>query len=216
VIGRPVDAIVLDVGETVLDRSREYADWAAFFGVPPHTFSAVFGALVSRGATVNQVLEFFGGGRSAAELRRQRPPSVVLAEGDLYPDARPAIAALAGLGVTVAVVGNQPAEVAEQLRALELGVAFVASSQEWGLAKPGAAFFARIAAELALPPARIAYVGDQLANDVAAPLQAGLRAIRLRRGPWGLLTSDAELEGRCLAVIDSLAELPAVLAARPA
>jgi len=174
----------------------------------------VFGAMVSRGATVNQVLEFFGGGRPVAELRRQRPPSVVLAEADLYPDVRAAIARLTGLGLTVAVAGNQPVEIGEQLRALELGVAFVASSQQWRVAKPGEAFFDRIATELALPRERICYVGDQLANDVAAPVRFGLRAVRIRRGPWGLLTSDEELERQCVAVVDSLEELPAVLAGR--
>ena len=42
----------------------------------------------------------------------------------------------------------------------------LATSAAWGVEKPSPAFFARIASELALPPAAIAYVGDRVDNDV--------------------------------------------------
>ena len=51
---------------------------------------------------------------------------------------------------------------------------------------------------------RIAYVGDRVDNDVLPALAAGLVAVHVRRGPWGLLheTPAGAIQ------IDSLAELP--------
>ena len=61
-------------------------------------------------------------------------------------------------------------------------------------------------------PAEVAYVGDRVDNDVRPALAAGLVAVHLRRGPWGLLqrTPDGAI------AIDALAELPAALASRGA
>jgi anti-sigma regulatory factor (Ser/Thr protein kinase) len=39
-----IGAVVFDVGECLVDESREYGTWADWLGVPRHTFSAVFGA----------------------------------------------------------------------------------------------------------------------------------------------------------------------------
>ena len=58
-------------------------------------------------------------------------------------------------------------------------------SAAWGLHKPDPAFFARVAAELGLPPAAIAYVGDRVDNDVRPAAAAGMVAVFVRRGPWG-------------------------------
>jgi hypothetical protein len=38
-----IRAVFLDVGETIVDESREYGTWADWLGVPRHTFSAVMG-----------------------------------------------------------------------------------------------------------------------------------------------------------------------------
>ncbi len=211
-----IRAVVLDIGETVLDRTREYASWADFFGVPAHSFSAVFGAMIADGATVAQVIESFGDGRGFAELAAERGTTVTIEERDLYPDVRAAIADLTTAGLTVGIVGNQPSSTSEQLEALDLGADFVASSTTWGVAKPSAEFFAAVCAAAGAAPAEIVYVGDQLGNDVVAPTDAGLAAIRILRGPWGYLTSDPAVEARCLAVIHSLAELGEILGRRRA
>ena len=34
----PVRAVWFDVGETLIDESREYGTWADWLGVPRHTF----------------------------------------------------------------------------------------------------------------------------------------------------------------------------------
>jgi hypothetical protein len=47
-----IEAIVFDVGETLIDESREYGTWADWLGVPRHTFSAVFGAVIALGMAI--------------------------------------------------------------------------------------------------------------------------------------------------------------------
>ena len=42
-----VSAVVFDVGETLLDDSREWGAWADWVGVPRHTFSTVLGAVTA-------------------------------------------------------------------------------------------------------------------------------------------------------------------------
>ncbi|SOD71452.1 HAD superfamily hydrolase (TIGR01509 family)/HAD superfamily hydrolase (TIGR01549 family) [Jatrophihabitans sp. GAS493] len=209
-----VSAVYFDIGETVLDRSREYAAWAAFLGLPSHTFSAVFGAIVSRGGGVSDVLHYLRPSESVGSLRDglQRsglvPP---LTDEDLYPGVRILLKQLRAAGLAVGIVGNQPLALGEQLRRLDLDADVVAVSAEWGLEKPDPRFFQRCVQTAGCASADVLYVGDQLDNDVRGALAAGLQVVRVRSGPWGLLTGDDELEARCLAVIDSIADLADVL-----
>jgi len=209
-------AVILDIGETVLDRTREYAAWAEFFGVPAHTFSAVFGGLIARGKKVADVIAAFADADPAlrgstyeqlAAARGERGLTPELSAADLYPDASDAIAELRAAGIRVAVVGNQPPGISAQLRELGLGADVIASSSEWGVAKPHPEFFHRACAELGATPEQTVYVGDQIANDVTAPIRAGLRAVRVIRGPWGFLDQDPPAEAEAIAVIRSLREL---------
>ena len=64
---------------------------------------------------------------------------------------------------------------------------FVATSSDWGVAKPDPAFFARLVAELGLDAGSIAYVGDRVDYDIVPAAAAGLFAVHLRRGPWGII-----------------------------
>ena len=212
-----IDAVVFDIGETIVDRTREYAAWADFFGVPAHTFSAVFGAMIAGGASVAKVLEFFDGGdnpNALFERRADAGAAIVIDERDLYADVVETIEELKTLGYVVGIAGNQPASVSEQLRELELGADFIGSSSEWDVAKPSPEFFERAAAEAGTPPARTLYVGDQIDNDVLAPRRAGLKAARILRGPWGYLLRDEKAEAGCFAVIHTLDELASVLGPR--
>jgi len=209
-----IRAVYFDIGETILDRTREYQAWAKWLQVPAHTFSAVFGAMIVEGHPVRDVIARFRPGADFfAEHEAMAASGVLpeLAEEDLYPDARATLAELRGAGLRIGIVGNQPAVVSAQLRALDLPADLIASSQEWGLAKPSPAFFERIVADAGAPAASVAYVGDQLGNDVIAPLDSGLRSIRVRTGPWGQLLTDPALEARCFAVVDHLAEIVPLL-----
>ncbi len=207
-----VSAVYFYFGETLIDRTREYAAIARELGTTPHTFSAVFGAVIAAGGDVNDALAHFGISRSAAHALASVPP---LAEVDVYPDVRAALTQLRGAGLKVGIVGNQPAGVSAELRALELPADTIATSADWGTAKPAPAFFARIIADADSPADEIVYVGDQLDNDVVPALDAGLQAIRILRGPWGALIRDSAAESRCLAVVESLTEVADRLVSLP-
>ena len=51
--------VVFDVGECLVDESREYGAWADWLGVPRHTFSAVFGAVIARGLDYRETFQVF-------------------------------------------------------------------------------------------------------------------------------------------------------------
>ncbi|MGH2418804.1 MAG: HAD hydrolase-like protein, partial [Candidatus Limnocylindria bacterium] len=50
-----------------------------------------------------------------------------------------------------------------------------------------------------------AYIGDRVDNDVVPSAAAGMRAVWIRRGPWGFLHEDRE--GAAHLVVRSLDEL---------
>jgi HAD superfamily hydrolase (TIGR01662 family) len=206
--------VFVDIGETLLDRTAEYAAWADWLAVPRHTFSAVFGAVVAAGGGVADVVARFRPGERMSVLRKELdaagavPP---VGESDLYPGARAALAELRGAGWFVGVAGNQPAAIGEQVRALRLPVDCVLASAELEVSKPGPGFFAALADRAELPAAEVVYVGDQLDKDVVAARRAGMQVVRVLTGPWGQLCRDAEVEAQCLAVIDSIADLGATL-----
>jgi hypothetical protein len=45
----PIHAVWFDVGEVLIDETHEYGTWADWLGIPRHTFSAMFGAVIARG-----------------------------------------------------------------------------------------------------------------------------------------------------------------------
>lgn len=204
----PIAAVYFDIGETLVDRNREYAAVARYLNISPHTFSSVFGAVIATGGSVDDVLARFGADRASV---RQLAGVPVLAEVDLYADARPALRQLQQHGLRVGIVGNQPAGLTAELRALSLPADVVATSADWGVAKPSPAFFGRVIESAGVAPGQIVYVGDQIDNDVLPALAAGLLAVRVLRGPWGALIRDPAAESRCLAVVDDLEELARLL-----
>jgi HAD superfamily hydrolase (TIGR01549 family) len=149
-----------------------------------------------------------------AEVERQRAEGKEygFAAADLYADALPAMRALGELGYRLGVAANQPIETEELLAGLPVELELIASSAGWGIAKPDPRFFERVATELALPPSAIAYVGDRVDNDVRPPAALGMTAIHVRRGPWGYAHAGRARDAGAAASIDSLLELPAVLA----
>ncbi len=210
-----LEAVFLDVGETLVDETRAVGAWADWIGVPRLTFAAVLGAVIERGEDHRTVFEHFVPGFDLAAERERRalagaPES--FHEKDLYADARPCLAALRAQGLRVGIAGNQPAEAEEVLRAWDLPADVIATSQGWGLYKPDPAFFARVVAEAGCPPGAVLYVGDRLDNDVRAPQEAGLATAFLRRGPWGWIQRDDEALARSLFTLTSLAQLPALVA----
>jgi FMN phosphatase YigB (HAD superfamily) len=132
---------------------------------------------------------------------------------DFYPDVVDTLRAVRAAGYRIGIAGNQPDGADAALASAQIDVDLIGSSASWGVPKPDPAFFERIARELDLPPERIAYVGDRVDNDVVPAAEAGMVAIHLRRGPWAWIQVGRDTTPRAAATIDSLTELPGVLAA---
>lgn len=210
-----IRAVFFDVGETLVDETREWARWAAWLGVPPHTFSAVFGAVIAAGQDYRHTFQIFRPGfdvEAERDLRAAAGSPLRIDEEDLYPDARPCLAALHNLGVRVGIAGNQPARTRQLLEALTLPVEVVATSSSWGVAKPSPEFFTRVVEAAGLPPETVLYVGDRLDNDIRPAHAAGLPTAFIPRGPWGHLLRDPVTERQCLFRLSSLTELPGLVA----
>ncbi len=214
-----VVSVVFDVGETLLDDTREFGAWADWIGVPRHTFSAVLGAVTAAGRNNAETFEYFRPGFDLAAERARREAAgagETYTEADLYPDARPALAALRQMGLWVGIAGNQTARAGRILRAMNLPADLIATSADWGAAKPDPAFFDRVIQAAPGQPAEIVYVGDHRDNDLIPAKAAGLRAAFIRRGPWGhLWADDPQVTKLADWHINSLIDLPRLLAPGP-
>lgn len=183
----PIRAVWFDVGEVLIDETREYGAWADWLGVPRHTFSAVFGAVIARDQDHRQVFQHFRPGFDLDAERQKRLDAGLgeyLNADDLYPDARRCLQRLKDAGYFVGIVGNQPARAGHFLRELNLAADVIATSDDWGVTKPSPGFFTMLIEVSGHQPHEIAYVGDRLDNDIRPAIEAGLAAIWIRRGPW--------------------------------
>jgi HAD superfamily hydrolase (TIGR01509 family) len=184
-------AIFFDVGSTLIDETGMWERAADAAGVPRFTLMGVLGGLAARGEHHDRVWELLG----------VEHPASTWEQDEFFPDALPCLARVRSRGLLVGAVGNTPAFVEDDLRS---HVDLVGSSARWGVAKPALEFFERIVSESGLEPAEIAYVGDRVDNDVRPALAAGMVAVHIRRGPWGLLHEPPPEAVR----ITSLDELP--------
>ncbi|MGW3114080.1 HAD family hydrolase [Streptomyces sp. NPDC001091] len=205
-----METVVFDVGETLVRDDRYWASWADWLGVPRHTLSALVGAVVAQGRDNADALRLLRPGIDLAAEYAAREAAGLgerLDETDLYDDVRPALTALRQAGVRVVIAGNQTARVGELLRGLHLPADVIATSGEWGVAKPRPEFFRRVLEVAQAPAERTLYVGDHPANDIGPAAAAGLRTAHLRRGPWGHLWADQDAAAAADWRIDSLTDL---------
>lgn len=211
-----IRAVAFDVGETLVDESREYGAWADWLGVPRHTFSSVFGAVIAEGRDYRETFQHFRPGFDLDAERGRRAAAgqpETFGEGDLYPDARPAMEALQAMGVWVGVAGNQTSRAGGILRGLDLPADLIATSDDWGAAKPDAAFFNALLDAVPCDAGEIVYVGDRLDNDLRPARAAGMRTAFIRRGPWGYIWEHhPDMQAAADWRLISLAELPAIAA----
>ncbi|GAA2552364.1 hypothetical protein GCM10010435_23330 [Winogradskya consettensis] len=92
----------------------------------------------------------------------------------------------------------------------------IATSDDWGVAKPDPGFFEALAREVPAAADETLYVGDRLDNDIRPAALAGFRTALIRRGPWATIQQDDADSARLPTLrIDSLAELPDRIAALP-
>jgi HAD superfamily hydrolase (TIGR01549 family) len=206
----PVRLIAFDVGEVLVDETRMWGEWAHRLGVTRLTFAAALGAVIAAGRHHREVFEMLRPGFDLAAAQREGILSAFTPD-DLYPDAARCFARLRARGYRVAIAANQPAHRLAELRRLGIDADMMASSEAWGAEKPAPEFFARLIETAGLPAREIAYVGDRVDNDVLPARRAGMVAVFLRRGPWGVIQAawpdvrEADLR------IESLDELPDAL-----
>jgi len=189
-----VEAVVFDVGETLVDETGMWTRVAEAGGVTPFTLMAGLGATIALERPHDDVWELLG----------IEHPAGTWTMDDWYPDARPCLERLRAAGYRVCACGNTPAFVEQELAPL---VDAVASSESLGVWKPEPAFFERVAELAGAPSEMIAYVGDRVDNDVAPAIAAGMVGVHIRRGPWGHLQQPPPDAIR----IRSLDELPEAL-----
>jgi HAD superfamily hydrolase (TIGR01549 family) len=189
-----VTAVVFDVGETLVDETRNWEGVADACGVPRFTLMALVGAAIVRGESHRRAFEWLG---------LDVPPGA-FSDDSFYPDAVECLTVLRESGLRVGAVGNM-AMVHEDL--VRPHVDFVSSSERWGVEKPDPRFFERLLEEVGRPAGEVAYVGDRVDNDIEPALAAGMVAVHVRRGPWGHLY-DPPMEAIS---VNSLAELPSEL-----
>jgi HAD superfamily hydrolase (TIGR01662 family) len=212
-----IKAVVFDVGETLIDETREYGTWADWLDVPRHAFSSVFGAVIALGRDYREAFQYFRPGFNLEAERARRADAGQpenFGESDLYADARPAMEALRSMGVWVGVAGNQTSRAGEILRKLDLPADLIATSEDWKAAKPDPAFFRALLDAVPWQAGEVIYVGDRLDNDLKPAKAAGMRTAFIRRGPWGyILEQHPDLPRAADWRMTSLAELPGIVAA---
>lgn len=205
-----MNTVLFDVGETLVDETRQWAGWARWLGVPEFTLYGVLGGLAARGEDHQRFVELIRPG-SAFEVERaaKEAAGAGWSSGiDLYPDALDCLRAVRADGWRIVVGGNQPAAFQRLVEELELPVDLVVSSGGLGAAKPSPAFFVRAAAAAGVAVGDCVHVGDRVDNDVVAARAAGMTPVHVRRGPWGVLHADSAAVDR---QVSSLAELPELL-----
>ena len=211
-----IRAVVFDVGETLVDETRQWGIWADRLGISRLTFFAALGAVIQRGEHHRRIFDLVAPGVDIASIEAGMAATGTahrIEPQDLYADALPCLASLRAAGILVGIAGNQPHGADEALQSCGLDADFVASSASLGVEKPSADFFDKLIDLIGFPPDQIAYVGDRLDNDILPARSAGLIAIFLRRGPWGVLHADLPGCEHAHARLSSLHDLPPLIAA---
>jgi HAD superfamily hydrolase (TIGR01662 family) len=198
-----VRAVFFDVGETLVDEERWWREITRRAGLQPHVVWAALGVTIARGEEHDTLWRHLG---------VERPDgwwgTLAYQRDDLYPDAIACLERLRSSGFRVGIVGNQTSALERWAREASLPADVISSSESLGARKPEPEFFARVVDLAQCAPAEVAYVGDRVDNDVLPALEAGLRAVHVRRGPWGRLQQTPP----GVPAIDSLAELEDALA----
>ena len=207
-------AVFFDLGFTLWNEERAWADWAAWLGVSAPEFFSALGSVIERGEHHHGVFELIRPGidlRREHELRERTGRNDRLRIEDLYSDAIPCLRELRAAGYRTGIAGNHPREFADTLRESGAPLDFVGSSEEWGVEKPSPEFFARLVELSGCAAQDVAYVGDRVDNDVLPAKSAGLTSVLLRRGPWGIIQGRRPEAAQADVRIESLTELRAAL-----
>jgi HAD superfamily hydrolase (TIGR01509 family) len=210
----PIRAVFFDVGETLIDERRLYADYAMRMGVSYDFFMERIESAMGARQPIRNVFASVKPGfdfKAARAEREAEGKTFVIGPHDLYADAAATLGALKARGYYIGIVGNQPASAEAMLRESGLAADFIATSDGWGVAKPDPQFFAKVIDAAGLEPRQIAYVGDRVDNDVVPARAAGMWTFLVRRGPWGRAQWDWPEAETAHFKVETLAELPGLL-----
>jgi putative hydrolase of the HAD superfamily len=148
---------------------------------------------------IERAVELAGGERpspfAAAELYERFAGA---GPWQVYDDVRPALAALAGAGLRLAVISNFDERLPRLLESLDLAAPFevIVWSQAAGVEKPHPRIFEVAIERLGVAPARALHVGDRVREDVEGALGAGMAALRIDRAGGGDVAALTELPAR--------------------
>ncbi|MCL7427703.1 HAD family hydrolase [Streptomyces sp. YS415] len=212
-----IRAVIFDVGECLVDETREYGTWADWLGVPRHTFHSMFGAVIAQGRDYRDVFQEFRPGfdlYTERERRAEAGQPETFGEDDLYPDVRDSLATLRADGLWLGIAGNQTVRAGKILRQLFSGdVDLIGTSDDWGASKPDPSFFDRVAEVVPAEVGEMLYVGDRVDNDIAPARVAGMHTALVHRGPWATIQwRSKQAEKLPTFRIDSLLELSGQIA----
>jgi putative hydrolase of the HAD superfamily len=131
---------------------------------------------------------------------------------ELYHDVPQALGELAGRGIRLGLISNSHRCLVSFQSHFELGhlISAVVSSAEHGFMKPHPSIFAAALELVDVPAGDAVMVGDSVRQDVDGALRAGMGAVLLHRFEHRHPQAD-ELSSKGVAIIRSLAELPALI-----
>jgi HAD superfamily hydrolase (TIGR01549 family) len=199
-----LEAVVFDVGETLVDEERWWRELCWRAGLQPHVVWAALGVTIERGEEHDALWGHLGLAKPEGWWQ-----DISYGVDDLYPDALDCLRRVRELGLRVGVVGNQTETLEAWARGTALPVDVISSSASLGVRKPDPAFFEKVALLVGHAPREVAYVGDRVDNDVLPAAAAGMVAIHVRRGPWGRIQRTPP---EATLGLDDLASLPEALA----
>ncbi|WP_127589240.1 HAD-IA family hydrolase [Paenibacillus koleovorans] len=101
----------------------------------------------------------------------------------LFEDVRETLERLQALGYRMAIVSNFAPTLRHILKYMEIDYYFdpIIVSTEVGLEKPNPAIFQLALEQSGLPASQVLYVGDHDQNDIWAPGQVGIQAVKIKR-----------------------------------
>jgi hypothetical protein len=100
----PIRAVCFDVGETLIDETRHWIEWADFLGVSAMTLFTAIGVTMERGQSLSRVFQIFKPGMDPSTARKLRAAQGWIYDfttHDLYADAIPCLTVLRERGYKV-------------------------------------------------------------------------------------------------------------------
>lgn len=211
----PVEVVVFDVGETLMDERGLWTRWADWLGVDRERMREEIRETVRRREHHRQAFT-----RIAPNVDIEVAQAARIAAGDepgfrtqdLFADTLPCLEALRRARLRIGIAGNTSQRTEQALVVAGVIADFIASAERWGLSKPDPEFFRKIVATAGVSPDRIVYVGDRLDNDVLPAQAAGMMGVFVRRGLWADVQRHWPEAPRASFAIDGLDELPPLIA----